>query len=1288
MPRSAKGLIIKAVFFYAFAWAFFVYAQTPLTPSISVITPNPFINNAAGQLTITGNNFSWGPNIFSNVKVNEVNYPLEAIHFDSSTQMRIDVAANVPPGIYNIQIINTDINNNSTSPSNIFQINVIPPPPPPPPPLSQNFSIGNGLLTFNFNQTGNSITFLSLVKTLASSHTFFNDTPASKLWEVAVRQLPLISGQYPAVQKIHQSDCQGATTHNTTTSGINTILTVTWNDCRPDTTNFFNLKLKISVQSNNPIAKWNFELENHMPTRTLYYISLFHGFAKDLNQNDYLVIPATGRLIRNPQFSLKANPTASSLFEVPVTNWQHFQLFPYYTENQNGVYYATHDTKATFAKFTNLFGYNTRYELQTAYYPENSSNSTNGSTYSTPYPIAFGVFNGNWYDAAQIYRNWLQTEANGLGEILEKGKLEFRADVPQWFKELALISVGFLPNQFTNPTVINNYVTKWASIKNFYDLQNSDFYVFHWGWHTPDSLGFYQPLAGINNLFQSLRNQNIYTGVRILSFSYASTAGSTCGDPTQNAATLITGQIDNFGVSNNIHLNPFTPFASCYMNDFVQNRLLPTGAVSFFYDNPYFGDVSYNPAHGNPLGQGGSWLYDSIVSRMTAVRQQAKLIEPRFFTAHEASFEGFIRASDIAGSGYTFTASSFVKPTNLADEVRIPLQSALYHDYTLLHNANEFSYYLHLFGNGVILNLEDIDFATALGFVQGRQLNTDEPYLPTDNFANYELLNTGSPPLLAGFPQLAQIIVNHANFLKQMVDYKKTPSIRKYLTYGQFLRPLNISVPQTTKVFGAGPLAPGEPNYPVPAPRVLNGVYRANDGKIGLVFTNHESAAATFNLNFNTGDYGLSPTLTYGFTELTPTGNTFPESFSGSLNTQISVAGKSIRMFEIGQFVAPPAPPPPPVVPPPPPPTTLPTPPSNLTTSAIAPTQVTLNWIDNASNEVGFKVERSLSPTTGFVEIVSNLPANSDSFTNTGLAQNTTYYFRVRAFNNFGNSDYSNVAQATTPIGASAPNPPTNLKATIISNTQIRITWTDNSQNEAGFRIERSTNGVNFVTLETVPANYFFKTISGLTTNTTYYFRVRAYNTFGNSGYSNITSVTTGGVQLVNAFTINLYRGFNHPQVRTLQQCLNNKGIIVAANGSGSPSNETTFFGLLTQQAVQRFQANQNIVSSGSPQTTGYGFVGPKTRAALNTFCEGIVPAGPPFTKTLFLGMRDPEITLLQQFLARNPLIYPERIVTGYFGLLTQKALKNFQRKYGIPENGVVDQITRDKLNQLYNGTP
>jgi hypothetical protein len=81
-----------------------------------------------------------------------------------------------------------------------------------------------------------------------------------------------------------------------------------------------------------------------------------------------------------------------------------------------------------------------------------------------------------------------------------------------------------------------------------------------------------------------------------------------------------------------------------------------------------------------------------------------------------------------------------------------------------------------------------------------------------------------------------------------------------------------------------------------------------------------------------------------------------------------------------------------------------------------------------------------------------------------------------------------------------------------VSTTQINLSWSDNSGDEQGFRIERCTgNGcTNFAEIATVGANVTsFSNNSGLSRNTWYRYRVRAFNAAGNSAYSNIASDKT-----------------------------------------------------------------------------------------------------------------------------------------------------------------------------------
>jgi len=71
------------------------------------------------------------------------------------------------------------------------------------------------------------------------------------------------------------------------------------------------------------------------------------------------------------------------------------------------------------------------------------------------------------------------------------------------------------------------------------------------------------------------------------------------------------------------------------------------------------------------------------------------------------------------------------------------------------------------------------------------------------------------------------------------------------------------------------------------------------------------------------------------------------------------------------------------------------------------------------------------------------------------------------------------------------------------------------------------------------------------------------------------------------------------------------------------------------------------------------------------------------FTKNLQLGSTGDEVKKLQEVLKQYPDVYPEGLVTGYFGLLTEKAVKRLQIKFGIELAGVVGPLTRSKLNDV-----
>ncbi|MGE5180169.1 MAG: LamG-like jellyroll fold domain-containing protein [Bacteroidota bacterium] len=121
------------------------------------------------------------------------------------------------------------------------------------------------------------------------------------------------------------------------------------------------------------------------------------------------------------------------------------------------------------------------------------------------------------------------------------------------------------------------------------------------------------------------------------------------------------------------------------------------------------------------------------------------------------------------------------------------------------------------------------------------------------------------------------------------------------------------------------------------------------------------------------------------------------------------------------------------------------------------------------------------------------------------------------------------------PFNVSPPTPPaapSNLTAEGVSATQIDLTWTDGSDNESGFAIERSTTGSGgpFTPLITVGANTTAYSNTGLAQTTEYCYRIRAVNGAGASDYSGPVCTTTGSSpSYALAFNGSTYVSFGDP---------------------------------------------------------------------------------------------------------------------------------------------------------------
>jgi hypothetical protein len=191
-------------------------------------------------------------------------------------------------------------------------------------------------------------------------------------------------------------------------------------------------------------------------------------------------------------------------------------------------------------------------------------------------------------------------------------------------------------------------------------------------------------------------------------------------------------------------------------------------------------------------------------------------------------------------------------------------------------------------------------------------------------------------------------------------------------------------------------------------------------------------------------------------------------------------------------------------------PQTVPVAPGALQASDIGTTSLVLTWVDNSNNETGFEIQRSLQPDwTGVDTFIAD--ANEISYQDEWLTPDTTYYYRMMAFNDIGDSEYSNTLTAvTTAEPPVVPETPAQFAVQSVSQSSISLTWLENSDNVEGYHLERSdTELFSEVDIIGIDADRTAYADTGLSPETTYYYRIQAYNQAGDSGYSDVVSATT-----------------------------------------------------------------------------------------------------------------------------------------------------------------------------------
>ncbi len=183
--------------------------------------------------------------------------------------------------------------------------------------------------------------------------------------------------------------------------------------------------------------------------------------------------------------------------------------------------------------------------------------------------------------------------------------------------------------------------------------------------------------------------------------------------------------------------------------------------------------------------------------------------------------------------------------------------------------------------------------------------------------------------------------------------------------------------------------------------------------------------------------------------------------------------------------------------------------PTNLTAAVLTGPRVQLSYRDNTKSETGFEIERRTNGGAWVLiaSLARRTATGATTYIDTTVEPGNTYSYRVRAMNGLIPSAYSNIASVAVPT---LPAAPTGFTGVLASNNKVaNLAWTDNSTNEQGFRVFRSTNGgASWSQVASLVANSTTYRNTGLSRRRTYLYRVQAFNGAGVSDFTNVLTIT------------------------------------------------------------------------------------------------------------------------------------------------------------------------------------
>ena len=629
------------------------------------------------------------------------------------------------------------------------------------------------------------------------------------------------------------------------------------------------IEASVRLDNEKPLSYWSVEMKGYNGAEVKELVFPYITNIKEFTNEEIALSNWTGRLYKNIR---KTRKSVGRIHQ----NRPTMQLTALYGEEPSGLYIATNDT-LSYGKALNISFREHLTDLKMINILEMGAEK---SHYRPTYDFILGTLHGNWYDAAQIYREWALQQHWTKNNRLHSGKIN------KWLPETDI--------WVWNRGRSSNVLTEAADLKEYLGDYNVSV-LWHW-WHNgpyDDAFPEYLPPREGRESFVKAVAEAKAKGINMTPYMNSIQWGESRKSwKEQNIEQYVARKADgstHAHVYNAFTRNPITPM--CMSQEFWREKysdLCDTvvndyGCTGVYMDQACLHYWCYNPDHGHSVGGGNYWVkgYLKLVERI-----REKTAEQNPILTGEGSGEDWMGHLD----GFLTLEGSRERMSGLSSSSVIPLFNAVYHEHAIC------------FGNFGGFTYPPYDEFWPKEF---RAPNT-ETLLPAkyNTQLRMEQARTfvwGTQPMIVNYHAFARKARPvEMRFIKELVAKRK--EYKEYLQYGKMMRAPRLENDYTTEIDIAqmstyGYKTKGTNLFPHKkvVPMLYSSAWRNKEGNILLTFVNISEEEKALEFSLDPAEYGITEGATMVVNgEVRP----MPALANGELREATTIGGCSTLIYE------------------------------------------------------------------------------------------------------------------------------------------------------------------------------------------------------------------------------------------------------------------------------------------------------------------------------------------------------------------------------------------------------